>query len=306
MSIKKVGIIGRGAVGVLFGSLLHDKLGKENVCFIADERRTKQYREHPMYCNGQECEFTYVSDPKEFGIVDLLLVVVKYPVLRDSLQSVKGFVGENTIILSLLNGITSEGIVEEELGRGTVIHSIAQLMDAVKDKNQVHYTRTGEIVIGTDDGNKQAELDSVAELFRCNDIPYHVAGDIIHEQWSKLMLNCGINQVCAVYDVPYGDCQRPGKLRDIFIDTMEEARTIALLEGIQIEETEIDGWLEKISGLSPDAMPSMRQDILAGNQTEVDLFSKTIMELAEKHGVEVPWNQFLYGKIKEKEREILL
>lgn len=302
MRIKTVGIIGRGAVGVLYGTLLQEQLGKNQVCFIADENRTKHYREHPIHCNGQECDFHYVSSPDEFGIVDLLVIVVKYPFLGDALQSVRGFVGEHTIILSLLNGITSEGIVEETLGTGTVIHSIAQLMDAMKEGNQVSYTKAGEIVIGTNDEKKRPELDAVEELFRANAIPHHVAKDIIHEQWSKLVLNCGLNQVCAVYDVPYRDCQTPGDIRTLFIDTMEETRKIALLEGIDMKAEEIDQWLEKISGLSPDSMPSMRQDMLAGNKTEVDLFSKTIMELAQKHGVELTWNPMLYEKIKEKER----
>lgn len=305
-TIKKVGVIGRGAVGVLFGGLLNDKLGKEQVCFIADEKRTTQYQENPMYCNGQVCDFTYTSDAKSFGKLDLLLIAVKYPALEQSLQSVKEFVGEHTIILSLLNGVTSEGIVEKELGTGIVLHSIAQLMDAVKSKNQVQYSRTGEIVIGTPDEGKKPQLTAVAEFFDEVGIPYHVAGDIIHEQWSKLMLNCGINQVCAVYDVPYAGCQDGGEYQTMFKDTMEEVRKIACKEGILIEPEEIDTWVKAVNGLGSQSMPSMRQDMLAGNRTEVDLFSKTIIALAKKHGMEAPINTLLYEKIMEKERNIPL
>lgn len=306
MGIKKVGVIGRGAVGVLFGGLLNDKLGKDKVCFIADEARTKYYKETPMYCNGELCDFTYTSDAAEFGTADLLLIAVKYPVLQESLQSVKGFVDEKTIILSLLNGITSEEITENQLKNGVVLHSIAQLMDSVKAGDQVHYTKTGEIVIGTPDEGKKPQLEEVRAFFEETGIPYHVAPDIIHEQWSKLMLNCGLNQICAVYDVTYLGCQDGGAYQEMFRDTMEEVRKIACLEGIQIEPEEIRSWMKAINGLSPDSMPSMRQDMLAGNVTEVDLFSRTIMELAEKHGMEVPMNAMLYGKIKEKEREMLL
>lgn len=305
MSIRKVGVIGRGAVGVLFGGLLNDKLGKSQVGFLADEARTNRYKENPIYCNGELCDFTYTSNPEEFGTVDLLLIAVKYPVLRESLQSVRGFVTDQTIILTLLNGITSEGIVEEELQKGIVIHSIAQLMDSVKSGNQVAYTKTGEIVIGTPDKEKQPQLACLAEFFDETGMPYHIAADVIHEQWSKLMLNCGLNQICAVYDVPYSGCQRGGAYEAMFRNTMEEVRQIACLEGIAIGPEEIDGWLKAIDGLAPDAMPSMRQDVLAGNVTEVDLFSRTMMDLGKKHGVEVPLNAFLYEKIKEKEREMI-
>ena len=140
MAIERVGIIGRGAVGVLYGNLLNEKLGKERVGFIADEKRASQYRDNPVFCNGRICDFTYASDGKSYGPVDLLLIAVKYPVLMESLESVRDFVGEDTIILSLLNGVTSEGITEETLGRGVVLHSIAQLMDSVKAGNCLLYT----------------------------------------------------------------------------------------------------------------------------------------------------------------------
>lgn len=301
MAIKKVGIIGRGAVGVLYGNLLNEKLGKERVCFIADEARASQYRKRPVFCNGQVCDFTYVSKEQEFGKVDLLLIAVKYPVLMESLQSVKPFVGENTILLSLLNGVTSEEITERTLGTGTVLHSIAQLMDSVKAGDQVNYTRTGEIVIGTRDDTKSGQLREVEAFFRETGIPHHVAEDIIYEQWSKLMLNCGINQICAVYDIPYRGCQTGQPYREEFRETMEEVRRIAVLEGIPLKEADIERWLEAIDHLDADSMPSMRQDMLAKRRTEVDLFSKTIMELAKKHGVEAPLNTKLYLKIKELE-----
>ena len=288
MAIERVGIIGRGAVGVLYGNLLNEKLGKERVCFIADEKRAGQYRDNPVFCNGRICDFTYASDGKSYGPVDLLLIAVKYPVLMESLESVRDFVGEHTIILSLLNGVTSEGITEKALGRGVVLHSIAQLMDSVKAGNQVEYTKTGEIVIGTNDERKEPQLREVEAFFRENGIPHHVAEDIIYEQWSKLMLNCGINQICAVYDIPYRGCQSGQPYRKEFRDTMEEVRRIAVLEGIPLKEADIERWLAAIDGLDADSMPSMRQDMLAKRRTEVDLFSKTIMELAKKHRTEAP------------------
>lgn len=301
MAIKKVGIIGRGAVGVLYGNLLNGKLGREHVCFIADEARARQYREHPVYCNGKLCDFTYVSDGKAYGNVDLLLIAVKYPVLKESLESVRDFVGENTIILSLLNGVTSEEITERVLKTGTVLHSIAQKMDSVKAGDRVDYTKTGEIVIGTNDVKKEPKLREVEAFFIETGIPHHVAEDIIYEQWSKLMLNCGINQICAVYDITYRGCQSGQSHREELRDTMEEVRRIAGLEGIVLRESEIENWLAVIDELDADAMPSMRQDILARRKTEVDLFSRTIMDLAEKHGTEAPLNTKLYHRIKELE-----
>ena len=37
MEIKKIGIIGQGALGVMYGNYLKKRMGNENVFFIADE-----------------------------------------------------------------------------------------------------------------------------------------------------------------------------------------------------------------------------------------------------------------------------
>ena len=45
----------------------------------------------------------------------------------------------------------------------------------------------------------------------------------------------------------------------------------------------------------------MRQDGKARRKSEVELFSGTIRRLAEKHGIPVPVNDWLYQKIHETE-----
>lgn len=302
MKIENVGLIGRGAVGTLFGNMIHQKQGKEHFRFIASKERCDRYQREAFYLNGTICDFRYCSSVKEFKKLDLLLIAVKYPKLKESLAIIQPFIKEDTIILSLLNGISSEKIVEDTLGKGVVLHSIAQLMDAVKKGNEVTYTNVGEIVVGTNDSNKQEALNLVAQFLDDVEIPHYIAKDIIHDQWSKLMLNCGINQLCAVYDVPYGAFQKAGELRDKLIATMKEVANVAACEGIILTEKEIMQWVQAVDQLDSDAMPSMRQDRLAKRDSEVDLFSKTIIELSDKYQIRVPLNRFLYDKIKLLEK----
>lgn len=298
MKIKNVGMIGRGAVGTLFGNLLNQYLGKDHFCFIASKERCKQYQTTPFYCNGKQCDFNYVSSMNTDKKLDLVIIVVKYPSLKEALSLVESFIDEHTIVLSLLNGINSEQIVEETLQKGIVLHSIAQLMDAVKDNNEVSFTKLGEIVIGTNDEKKKESLIMLAAFFDQAGIPYHIANDIIHEQWNKLVLNCAINQICAVYDVPYRDCQSGGKLHELFIDVMKETASVAAYENVMITDEEIDQWVKALDSLAADSMPSMRQDRLAKRYSEVDLFAKTIIQLSEKYQIDVPLNRDLYDKIK--------
>jgi 2-dehydropantoate 2-reductase len=45
----------------------------------------------------------------------------------------------------------------------------------------------------------------------------------------------------------------------------------------------------------------MVQDVEAGRATEVDLFAGTVLEIAERHGIDVPVNRTLYRIIRAGE-----
>lgn len=302
MNIKNVGMIGRGAVGSLFGNCIHQVLGKEHFHFIVGEDRYTSYQQNDFYINDVKSDFSYVSNKEECNPLDLLIIAVKGPVLLESLEIVKPFVSEDTIIITLLNGIVSEQIVEEVLGKGIVIHSIAQMMDAVKKGNQVTYKKLGEIVLGCVKEERKDVLYRVKQFLDSVQIPNYIAKNILQEQWLKLMFNCGINQVCAVYDVPYQACQKQGELQPLFVDVMKEVLMIAKCEGIALQENDVNKWVEKLEKLDPNSMPSMRQDRLAKRISEVDFFAKTMIDLAKVHHVEVPLNAQLYKQIKEIEK----
>ena len=99
--IETSALIGLGALGILFGRKM------PGVQVIADEDRIARYSAEPVVCNGEACSFRYVT-PAEGKPVDLLLVAVKATVLEQAIQDIAKFIGPDTVILSVLNGITSE------------------------------------------------------------------------------------------------------------------------------------------------------------------------------------------------------
>ena len=103
--IQTVGIVGLGALGVLFGSRL--LAGGADVRVIADETRAARYRREGVTANGVPVAFTYVT-PQEAQPVDLLIFATKAGGLAGAMETAAPFIGPDTLMLSVLNGITSE------------------------------------------------------------------------------------------------------------------------------------------------------------------------------------------------------
>lgn len=305
MKIQTVAIIGQGALGILFGKLLTDALGKENVSFIASPERIQRYKTKGIYCNGEKCDFSYLSPEKTRNPVDLLIFAVKFPALEDAIRDVVAFVNPNTILLSLLNGISSEEIIGKALGEEKVVYCVAQAMDATREDNKLIYSNAGYLIIGEKDNQISPKITVLSTLFDKVGIKYRIASDIQKVMWNKFMLNVGINQVTTAYETNYGGAQADGEPRTTMLAAMREVQQIADAKGIELTSQDIDDWMKVLEPFNPELMPSMRQDSAAGRPTEVELFSGTVLKMADQLGIDVPVNRFLYHKINEIESRYL-
>jgi 2-dehydropantoate 2-reductase len=302
MRIKTVSIIGLGALGVLFGHHLSQHMPYGDLRIIADQDRIARYQREGMYCNGEPCRFNFMAPEEICGPADLIIFTVKYNGLNDAIKAVKNQVGPDTILLSLLNGVTSETIIGLAYGMDKVLYSVAQGMDAVKVGNQMTYAHMGIICFGDlEPGAISPQAQATAEFFDAAKLPYELDRHMHKRLWGKLLLNVGINQAVAVYGSTYGDVQKEGTVRDIMIAAMREVITLSEKENVGLNADDLNYWLRLVSTLSPLGKPSMRQDIEAGRPSEVELFAGTIIALGEKHNVPTPINKMLYEKIREVE-----
>lgn len=302
MEIKRVSIIGLGALGILFGNHLAKRMPPGDLNIIVDDERMYKYKKEGVYCNGEPCEFHYVTPEEEVLPADLIIITVKYNGLEEAIRGVRNHVGENTIILSALNGITSESLIGQAYGMEKVLYCVAQGMDAVKEGNELTYHNMGVLCFGDrEPGNPSPQVERVASFFDKTEFPYIIDTDMPKRMWGKLMLNVGVNQAVAVSGGGYGVIQKEGEARDTMIGAMREVMVLAQKEGINLTEEDLNYWLDVLSKLSPLGKPSMLQDVEAKRFSEVELFAGTVLELGRKHNFPTPVNQRLYDVIKARE-----
>ncbi len=301
--IETVSIIGLGALGILYGHHLSKRMGPKALRIVADENRIKRYKEDPVYCNGELCNFSFVSPEEKTGPVDLVIFTVKFNGLGKAVQDMRNQVGEDTILISALNGISSEEVISQAYGWDNILYCVAQGMDAIRVGNSLRYDNMGILCIGDKEpGGISEKTRMVEEFFLRMEIPHKVETDMLKRMWGKFMLNTGVNQAVSVCQGTYKDAQKEGETRDTMMAAMREVVEISKKEGIQLEE-DFDYWVGVVNGLHPDSKPSMAQDVDAKRPTEVELFSGTAIRLGKKHGLPTPVNQRLYDRIKEMESQ---
>ncbi|WP_407428792.1 ketopantoate reductase family protein, partial [Arcticibacter sp.] len=144
--IQSVYFIGLGAIGAKYASKIYD-FDPEMVSIIVDQKRLDRYTEEGVFVNQKRYDFKYVLAEHTVDKADLIIIGVKSYQLKQAIEDIKPFVGENTLVLSLLNGINSHDIIADEIGAEHVLYSIVY-MDAVRQQNYISYKSNGIFVFG--------------------------------------------------------------------------------------------------------------------------------------------------------------
>lgn len=294
-------LVGLGAIGAAYASRFVAAGVPLEV--VADPVRAERYRREATVVNGVPHHFE-VADPASARAADLVVVSVKYGQLPAAIELLRPVVGPGTVMLSLLNGISSEQVLAEAFPQARVLLAVSAGIDAVRDGRDVRFTSLGVISYGESRNSEpfSEAVRLVAGVFDQTGIAHDVPADMVHTLWWKFLVNVGVNQVSAVLKAPYATFQRPGSpAREVMLAAQREVIAVANAAGVGLGEADLRRWLEVLGRLGPANYTSMAQDAMAGRRTEVDIFAGEVIQRGAALGVDVPVNATLYGLLKAAE-----
>ena len=297
--MQNILIVGLGAIGAIYASIFYDK--KLNLKILVDENRLERYKKEKTVINNREYDFEYILPNDNFK-PDLILIAVKSDGFSWAKNNIKNFIGKDTIIMSLLNGITSEDELFELYPKANILHSFYIGVASVRNGRNITFRGYGNLVFGAIDKRFLPYQNSAQKLFDKCDINYVISPDIKFDMWRKLMLNVALNEVTAGYNLNYGALQESPKALNLCENLMKEVQALAKFEGVEITESAKQEGMNIVMKQVPSAETSMLQDVKAGRKTEVDAFAGEVIKRAEKYGLDVPYCREIYTLIKDKEK----
>lgn len=320
LMLERIAVVGAGAVGASIAAMM---IGAGRpVTLVADRERAARLERDGVLVNGGRIAPPVDADARKGSPYDLVIVAVKSTHLHSALPLVARAAGTAGIVVSLLNGISSEQEIREALtaapetgaaadaphGRPPaerVVPAMILGIDAVRAADgAVTYLNRGTIHFGADGRDAPVPEDilaSLGETFDAAGIPSKRSDNIVRTLWWKFMINVGINQASAVLRAPYGVFQRSQPARELMGSAMDEVIRLSRAVGAGLTQADLDAWFETLKTLDPEGKTSMLQDVEAGRPTEVDLFADTVVGLGEQHGVATPVNRTLGRIIRAKE-----
>jgi 2-dehydropantoate 2-reductase len=289
--IKRVAILGAGAMGAFFASKFFDAAEFSTVLVAGGERHDRLVR-NGLVVNGKAYAIPIVHPEEASPPADLIIVAVKHHHLPAAVGDLKNLVGEQTTILSVMNGLDSEETIGAVYGMDKVLYAVSVGIDAVREGNEVTYTAPGTHFFGEATNLQISErVRRVQAAFERAGIAYETPPDMMRMLWWKLMVNVSMNPPSAVMRAPYGVFQSSPEAQALMEALMREVITLAHAEGVNLTEQDIADWYPVLRTLSPQGKTSMLQDLEAGRKTEIEMFAGKVVELGKKHGIPTPVNE---------------
>ena len=300
MKIQSVAVLGAGAVGsyVIWG-LSEKKDIKLGV--IAEGERADRLKKG---CKINDVTYhPEVWTPQEAHGVDLLIVCLKYGALPGALDSIRAIVGENTIVMSLMNGVDSEDIIAEAVGASHMIYSVIKV---ASHREGDGYYFVAQTTIGIIFGELQAPYEServqaIEALFADTGIHYRSTEFAREEMWSKFRLNVCNNLPQAILGAGVGCYADSEHMKAISDGLRSELEAVAAAKGIDMSKIEASS--KHGSPVRSSAKFSTLQDIEAGRHTEIDMFSGALIRMGRELGIPTPYNEYTYHMIKALEEK---
>jgi 2-dehydropantoate 2-reductase len=300
--IERALVVGAGAVGAAVAGLIAGR-DPAAVRVLAGGERLERYRREGFVLNGTRRDFP-LAPVGEKHEEQLIIVAVKAHNLARAIEDMESRVGPGTLVLSLMNGITSEDELAAAFGREKVPWGMILGIDAVRAGNDTRFSSTGRVFFGdarNTEGAWSPRVSRISDFFSRTGVAHVVPADMLRTLWYKFMINVGINQVSAIVRGAYSAFQAGGEAAAVMDAAMAEVVALSRVMGTGLEDADIPAWHATLAGFAPGNKTSMLQDVEAGRKTEVEAFAGTVLRLGKEHGVPTPVNATLYSLLRALE-----
>ncbi|MBV8580823.1 MAG: 2-dehydropantoate 2-reductase [Candidatus Eremiobacteraeota bacterium] len=295
----KIGIVGSGALGTLFGQ----RLAAANDVMLLDRKRdvVETIAREGVRVDGEARPAQATSESRDLYGVQVLFVFVR---ATDTLRALRPFAGElspATAIVSLQNGLGNEEAIKTSLG-GTISLVIGATTESALTVGPADVRRLGEgaTVLGSAGASPEL-VNRVVRLLVDAGFHASAAYDIRPHLWGKLIANAAINPVAALLEAPNGVVLRDEHAGDVARSLAQEAATVANAMRIPLPFSDPWSYVRTIVEQTAELDNSMLYDLRAGAPTEVDFINGAVVAAGRRAAVPTPYNETLTALMKARE-----
>ena len=297
----RIAVVGSGAIGGYYGGKLAAS-GNDVHFLVRGDLPRRLYIHGP----GEDIRLEAINacnSTKEIGPCDLALIALKAPSNAAIVDLLPPLLHEQTMLLTLQNGLGNEEFLAEHFGSGRVLGGLCLIAVNRVSRTEIERFAHGDIVLGEHGRAAQPRTHEVAAAFRRAGINCEVTDDLEQERWRKLIWNIPFNGLSILAGgIDTAAIIADEQLRKLTRDLMNEVIVAANKCGHDLPD---DSWrrLMKRSETMGAFKPSTLLDWEAGKSIELEAIWGEPVRRARAAGFEMSRTEMIYALLKKLDEQ---
>ena len=284
-------IMGAGAVGAYYGGALA-RAGRD-VVLVARGEHGEKMREDGLRVESYWGDYVVhpevVTTPNEVGIADLVLHCVKLYSNADTIPTMHPLIGDETVVLTIQNGITGGESLAAEFGWEKVLEGATYIETSISGPGNIVQTGSAaRIEFGERDGSETDRVARVRDALSVPGIQTEVSSDIRASLWSKMVSIGALGTVVTAARASLSEVLEMDGGVETIRTVMEEIVASGKAQGIKFPNGVVDAKIADAKAEAGEFQSSLQSDFNRGGKLELDDILGAAVRLGRAAGIPMP------------------
>jgi len=298
MALKRIAVMGAGAVGCYYGAVLA-RAGHE-VTLIARPQHVEAVRRDGLRLQMKDLDqkIPLQASTEANGVrgAQLVLFSVKSTDTEAAGNALAPHLERDAAIVTLQNGADNAERLASVLGREVIAAAVYVAVEMAGPGHVRHHGR-GELVIG-----RSSRSEAIRAALGAAGVPVEISDNVAGVLWAKLIVNCAYNALSAITQLPYGRLVQGAGITDVMRDVVDECLAVARAAKVDLP-SDMHEAVQRIAQTMPAQYSSTAQDLARKKKTEIEHLNGFVVRKGEALGVPTPVNRVLLALVQSLENK---
>ncbi|MBF7020180.1 2-dehydropantoate 2-reductase [Staphylococcus sp. 18_1_E_LY] len=284
-------VLGAGGIGGYFGGRLAES-GKD-VTFLVRNKRKASLSENGLVINS--VNGNYVFSPKlitkEDSVepYDVVLLSTKAYHLENAIEDLKPFIGEQTVIIPLLNGIAHVEKLQQAFGENKVFGGLCIIETTLDSQGEINHTSDfDQLIFGELNGEQTERAKKIESALSGTRAKIILSDNINKDMWHKYLMITVMSSVTTLMHAPIGPIRDSEDGKSYIEDMYNEVAQIMRIHQAPISNNIVNNYMKSLDNLSYHFKTSMQRDMEKGLNIEGHHIQGYMLNLAHQYHFEAP------------------
>lgn len=284
-------VLGAGGIGGYFGARLAES-GKD-VTFLVRSKRKSSIEQNGLVINSVKGNYVFspklITKEETVEPFDVVLLSTKAYHLDGAIEDLKPFIGDQTVIIPLLNGIAHVPQLQQAFGEEKVFGGLCIIETTLDSQGEVNHTSDfDQLIFGELNGDSSNRAKELESAFSGSKAEIILSDSISKDMWHKYLMITVMSSITTLMHAPIGPIRDSEGGKTYIEDMYNEVAQIMRIHRAPISNNIVNNYMKSLDNLSYHFKTSMQRDMEKGLNIEANHIQGYILNLAHQYNFDAP------------------